>query len=73
MIDRKGASFDYHSNWTVIFKQTDNSWKVLRAHNSLDPFANPMLIAGVKAKLFKTGLAAFTLGVVGTSILVKLF
>lgn len=73
LVDHKGESYKYNSNWTVIFKQTDNSWRVLRAHNSLDPFANPMLIAGVKTKLFKIGIAAFALGVVGASILVKLF
>ena len=53
MVDNQGKSFEYGSNWTVIFKQTDGVWKVLRAHNSLDPFGNPMLISHVKTSLLK--------------------
>lgn len=62
MVDIKGNSFDYSSNWTVIFKQTADGWKVLRAHNSLDPFANPMLISHVKKKVFKYSAVAFAIG-----------
>lgn len=62
MVDKKGYSFEYTSNWTVIFKRSDSEWKVLRAHNSLDPFYNPMLKSAVKSSLLKFSVFAFVLG-----------
>lgn len=62
MIDSKGRNFDFTSNWTVVFKRNDGEWKVLRAHNSLDPFFNPMLKQAVKTRFIQLGLLAFVLG-----------
>ena len=62
MIDKQGKSFEYSSNWTVVFRQVEGIWKVLRAHNSLDPFANPMLKSRVKSILIKYCAIAFILG-----------
>ena len=62
MVNNKGNEFDFTSHWTVIFKRKDGEWKVLRAHNSLNPFSNPMLIHAVKSKLTLSSLVAFTLG-----------
>jgi ketosteroid isomerase-like protein len=68
MKNRKGTDFEFTSNWTVIFKKEDSNWKVVRAHNSLDPFANPMLIDGVKRKIVMiaavTGIVGIALGLV---------
>lgn len=72
MNDRKGKSFEYGSNWTVIFKQTNGVWKVLRAHNSLDPFKNPMLVSGVKKYVFKMSAIAFGIGLLSAFIFLKL-
>ena len=62
MVNNKGNKFDFTSHWTVIFKRKDGEWKVLRAHNSLNPFSNPMLIHAVKSKLTLTSLVAFAFG-----------
>lgn len=62
MVDKTGALFNFESNWTVVFKRIDNQWKVLRAHNSLDPFTNPILKHGVKKILTKYCLLGFLLG-----------
>lgn len=62
MIDRKGHSYDFTSHWTVVFRRIEGEWKILRAHNSLDPFFNPMLKHAVKTTLVKSALAAFVLG-----------
>lgn len=62
MVDKKGNTFNFTSHWTVIFKLTNGEWKVLRAHNSLDPFNNPMLKHGVKSIVIKVGVIAFLLG-----------
>lgn len=63
MQDRKGKRFQYNSHWTVIFKKDGDNWKVLRGHNSLDPFGNPMLQAGIKQAVMKYSTLAFAAGV----------
>ena len=62
MVNNKGNKFDFTSHWTVIFKRHDAEWKILRAHNSLNPFSNPMLIHAVKFKLTLSSLVAFIFG-----------
>ncbi|NQZ02077.1 MAG: nuclear transport factor 2 family protein [Bdellovibrionales bacterium] len=62
LVDKKGRSFDFTSHWTVIFKKVDDSWKVIRAHNSTNPFANPMLQYVVKMKLIITGIVCLGVG-----------
>ena len=68
MVDHKGQQFNFSNHWTVIFKRVNDEWKVLRAHNSLDPFGNPMLINGVKNKVMKYSLLSFIGGVMVCSI-----
>lgn len=72
MVDKRDKTFEYSSNWTVVFKQTDGVWKVLRAHNSLDPFSNPMLRSGVKKHVFKMSLIAFGIGIFSALLFMKL-
>ena len=48
MINNKGVKFEFTSHWTVVFKRNEGEWKILRAHNSLNPFFNPMLKHAVK-------------------------
>ncbi|MDH5324705.1 MAG: DUF4440 domain-containing protein [Gammaproteobacteria bacterium] len=62
MVDKRGQSFTFSSHWTVVMKKSAGDWKVLRAHNSLDPFSNPMLVHAVKSKVLQTGALAFIVG-----------
>lgn len=64
MTDKNGKDFTYTSNWTVVCKKEQDEWKVLRAHNSLNPFSNPMLVAGIKSRILGTAVIALILGVV---------
>jgi len=73
LLNTRGQSFNFTNNWTVIFKRLDGEWKVLRAHNSLDPFSNPMLVNGVKQKIIKYSLLSFSGGILLCSILSYLF
>lgn len=66
MVDKKGQRFEYSSHWTVVFKRSDDAWKVLRAHNSLDPFGNPILVKHVKKEVLKYSVGAFVLGALAT-------
>jgi ketosteroid isomerase-like protein len=69
LTDRHGKVYDFTTHWTVVFRRYGNDWKVLRAHNSLDPFRNPMVVHSVKKKLVKYAAIAFILGL-GTCLLV---
>lgn len=69
MVDNTGQRFEYTSNWTVIFKRTNNTWKILRAHSSLDPFGNPVLVSKVKRKILLSSLLSFIFGSVTCSLL----
>jgi len=73
MVDNKDIQYDFCSHWTVIFIRDKEEWKVLRVHNSLDPFANPMLVHGVKRKMMTFGLVSFAVGIILSSTLYYLF
>ena len=62
MVNNKGVAYEFTSHWTVVFKCRKGEWKILRAHNSLNPFSNPMLKHAVKTRILKTSLLAFILG-----------
>lgn len=72
MVNNKGVAFEFTSHWTVVFKRREGEWKILRAHNSLNPFSNPMLKHAVKVTIFKTSLFAFIVGGVICSLLTYL-
>lgn len=61
-----GKTMEFTSKWTVVCQKQNGQWKILRGHNSLDPFGNPMLVAGVKTLLWRVaagaGLAGLGLG-----------
>ena len=69
LINSKGERYDFTNHWSVIFKREAEDWKVLRAHNSLDPFGNPMLIKGVKQKIIKFSILSFLGGAILCSLL----
>lgn len=62
LTDRHGKLHDFTTHWTVIFRRHGTDWKVLRAHNSLDPFRSPMVVHGVKKMLVTYTAIAFLLG-----------
>ena len=68
MHDRKGHHYQYPSHWTVVFQKDGEDWKVLRAHNSLDPFGNPMLRAGIKKAVLKYTALGFIAGIVVSAL-----
>jgi len=72
MVDKKGKSFEFTSNWSVVCKFDGQAWKILRAHNSLDPFENPMLVSGVKGHMVKAAAVAFLLGGIAAFVLAKM-
>jgi ketosteroid isomerase-like protein len=73
LVDGKGHRFEFTSHWSVVCRKIDGEWKIVRGHNSLNPFDNPMLKQGVKSLLVKAvaaGLVAgLVLGAVGARLL----
>ncbi len=72
-----GREFTFSAKWTAVCVKEDGKWKVLRAHNSLNPFENPLLHDIVSSLLVKTGLLAgaggILVGVISTLIFRRLF
>jgi ketosteroid isomerase-like protein len=64
LINSAGKKFEFTSHWTAVCRKIDGEWKIVRAHSSLDPFGNPMLVDGVKSKLVQVGAAAALGGLV---------
>lgn len=59
-----GERFEFPSRWTAVLQKQDGGWKVLRAHSSLSPFANPMIVSAVKWKLLYVAVASAAAGLV---------
>ena len=57
-----GTEFKFTAHWTAVCRKTDGKWKILRGHNSLDPFGNPMLKSGVKGIVVKGVIIAAGVG-----------
>ncbi len=70
-----GKQFSFSAKWTAICIKEEGIWKVLRGHNSLNPFDNPLLKDGVQSMLMKTaavaGLAGLAIGTLATWILMR--
>jgi ketosteroid isomerase-like protein len=62
LVDGKGNKFEFTAHWSVVCQKQDGQWKIVRGHNSLDPFRNPMLKHTVKRVVFQIGAAAFFVG-----------
>jgi hypothetical protein len=66
LINEAGKEFRFTSHWTAVCRKVDGQWKILRAHSSLDPFGNPMLVDGVRQRmLLAAGVAALVGLIVG--------
>lgn len=63
MVDKRGKSFDFTSHWTAVMHKEQGQWKVVRGHNSLDPFGNPMLKSSVQRLLIQSTVTALLIGI----------
>jgi len=57
-----GTKYEFGSRWTVLCRKVGGEWKILRAHSSISPFDNPMLLAGVKKKVVQIAVGALVAG-----------
>lgn len=62
MVTAKGDTFTFGAHWSVVCQKVDGQWKIVRGHNSLDPFHNPMLKHAVKGLVLKSAAGAFAAG-----------
>lgn len=73
LVKGDGRTFHFTSHWTAVFRRVGGQWKVVRAHNSLSPFDNEMLVAGVRRMVLKWSAVAAAVGLVLGGGLVALF
>ena len=62
IVNAKGDTFTFGAHWSVVCQKIDGQWKIVRGHNSLDPFHNPMLEHAVKGMVAKFAVWAFVAG-----------
>ncbi len=48
IVMENGKMMRFTAKWTAVCQKVEGEWLILRAHNSLDPFGNPMVKSGVK-------------------------
>lgn len=73
LIDGKGREFKFDAHWSVVCQKQDGQWKIVRGHNSLNPFQNPMVRHGATMAVIKTAALAFLLGLVAGVVGVRRF
>jgi ketosteroid isomerase-like protein len=64
MRDNGGNVFEFTSHWTATCQKVDGKWLVVRAHNSTDPFNNPIVMHEVRKLVIESVAAAMLLGLV---------
>lgn len=72
LIDGDGNKFVFSAHWTALLQKIDGEWRILRGHNSLSPFTNPMIKHGVKKKLLHVFILAFLSGVLLAVLIVRI-
>lgn len=73
LVNDKGREFKFDAHWSVLCQKQDGQWKIVRGHNSLNPFGNPMLRHGVKMAVVKAAGAAFLIGLAAGIIGMRFF
>jgi ketosteroid isomerase-like protein len=72
LVDDSGNVFEFTSHWTATCQKVGDKWLIARAHNSLDPFHNPMLEHAVRSLLLKAVAVAALIGLLLGAALVWL-
>lgn len=64
IITGAGDKYEYPAKWTGVCIQEDGEWKILRAHNSLNPFRNPMVEGEVTKMIIKFSSISALVGII---------
>ena len=62
LVDDSGKVYEFTSHWTATCQKVGGKWLIERAHNSLEPFHNPILEHAVRSLLVKSAGAAGLIG-----------
>jgi ketosteroid isomerase-like protein len=67
MVTGDGQEYQFEARWTAVLEREQGNWKLVRAHSSISPFDNELLVSTVKSKLMTWSAAAFGAGFLITS------
>ncbi len=62
LADDSGKVFEFTSHWMATCQKVGGKWLIVRGHNSLDPFHNPILEHAVQNLILKSVGAAALIG-----------
>ena len=64
IITGSGDRYEYTAKWTCVCVKENGEWKLLRAHSSINPFDNEILVSKVKSTLIKYASISALVGIV---------
>lgn len=68
-----GDVYRFPANWTAVCRKVDGAWKIVRTHSSMDPFGNPMILAGFRKTVIQYLIGGLVGGLVLGWISAKIF
>jgi ketosteroid isomerase-like protein len=60
----RGKQYNFTGRWTAVCRKREGQWKVLRIQGSMDPIANPFVLAAVSSASLFAGTVAGIAGLV---------
>jgi ketosteroid isomerase-like protein len=64
MVTGGGDKYEFTENWTAVCRKINGEWKIVRAHSSIDPFYNPIVLSQFKKMSIQIGLGALAVGLI---------
>lgn len=62
LVAASGNEYRFTSHWTAVFRKVDGEWKIVRAHSSLDPFGNPIVVGEATRRVIQIAIATAVIG-----------
>jgi len=59
-----GDQLEFKAKWTAVLRKRKGTWKIVRAHGSMDPFGNELLRRAVVKHLIIVAVGAFLAGAI---------
>ena len=67
-----GQEYAFQSFWTVVGRRDGDSWKVIRAHGSMNPITNPFIERQVAAARLMFGIGGVVLGALVLLVILRI-
>ena len=73
LVTGDGDEYRFPANWTAVCRKVDGAWRIVRSHSSMDPFGNPMILAGSRKAAIRFGIGGLVGGLILGGIAATIF